>query len=292
MTSIKDIKADKAFEKQLENHVVSKKRRTLCISIRDSQIVFSGESNSVDFASENMEHMTVAELVDAMKVMEMEPEELKYKTTETVTFPSMKVKFKGHKWNHKTARDQLSVFMNVLGFGKGGDRKFKKAEDEPEGWPDEYSFTTFEHPGHASLEMANSIIESLLHHHGLDANTHPFLEPEPAINPAKRIRKRKRAMPAADHEEGDLNDHALDQNDNWVDGDDDVENTDNDRADSVENAGEFNSVEDSETGNQESGEIVLSEYERIRNDNMAELQKMKEEFGILPHSKVTKYWKS
>ena len=99
-------------------------------------------------------------------------------------------------------------------------------------------------------------------------------------------------MPAADHEEGDLNDHAVDQNDNWVDGNDDGENSDNDRADSVENAGEFNSVEDHEAVNQEIGDMVLSEYERIRNDNMAELQKLKEDFGILPHSKVTKYWKS
>ena len=43
---------------------LNKKRRTLCISIRDSKVVFSGESYSVDFALENMEHLTVAELVD------------------------------------------------------------------------------------------------------------------------------------------------------------------------------------------------------------------------------------
>ena len=32
--------------------------------MRDSKVVFSGESNSVNLAFENMEHLTVAELVD------------------------------------------------------------------------------------------------------------------------------------------------------------------------------------------------------------------------------------
>ena len=39
----------------------------MCISIRGSQVVFSGEENSVVVAQENMESMTVAELVEAMK---------------------------------------------------------------------------------------------------------------------------------------------------------------------------------------------------------------------------------
>ena len=204
------------------------------------------------------------------------------------------MKFKGHNWNHKTARDQLSVFMNVLGFGKGGDRKFKKASDEPEGWPDEYSFITFEHPGHASLEMATRIIESLFNHHGLDANNHPYVEPEPAVSPSKKSRKRKRALPVSDHEEDGLDDQAVDQNENWASGDDDGDNRDNEEvAEPQENAGESISVDgDDETGDQETGNMVLSKYEIIRRDNIAELEKKKEEYGILPHSKVTKYWKS
>ena len=58
------------FKGVLKDHVAKKKRRTLCISIRGSQAVFSGDEESVTFAQENMEHMTVEKLLGAMKDME------------------------------------------------------------------------------------------------------------------------------------------------------------------------------------------------------------------------------
>ena len=64
----------------------------LSLAIRDSEVVFSEKSNSVDFALENMEHLKVAELVDAMKAMEMEPGYLQYKTTETEKESTIKLR--------------------------------------------------------------------------------------------------------------------------------------------------------------------------------------------------------
>ena len=79
-------------------------------------------------------------------------------------------------------------------------------------------------------------------------------------------------MPAADHEDEDDHYHAVDQNDIWASGDDDGDNSDNDRA-AEEAASESISVDgDNEAGNQGSGDMVLSEYERIRRDNIAELE--------------------
>ena len=68
--SKRDIKADQVFEKTLKEHVVKKKRRTLCISIRGGQAVLSGDDESVIFAQDNMENMTIEELMEAMKNME------------------------------------------------------------------------------------------------------------------------------------------------------------------------------------------------------------------------------
>ena len=48
-----EIRADKAFEKNVKDHVVKGGRKTLCISISGSQVVFSGEENCVVVAQEN-----------------------------------------------------------------------------------------------------------------------------------------------------------------------------------------------------------------------------------------------
>ena len=190
--SKKSIKADQTFDKVLKEHVVKKNRRTLCISIRGSQAVLSGDAEAVTFAQENMENMTVEELMDIMK--NMDSEELEFKTTQKVVFPPMFAKFKGRRWTLNRARDQLNIYLNILGFGKGGSRKYKVPTDEPEGWPDEHSFVNFEHPSYAKLNTVNDILESILSFHGSDANNHPSLEdddeqlapPEPT---PKRIKK-------------------------------------------------------------------------------------------------------
>ena len=91
-----------------------KKRRTLCISIRGDQAVLSGDEKTVSFAKENMESMTLEELMEVMKTME--DEDLKYKTTQQIRFPPMFAKFKGRRWTLERARDQLQIYLNILGF--------------------------------------------------------------------------------------------------------------------------------------------------------------------------------
>ena len=85
--SKREIKADQAFEKFLKEHLVKKIRRTLCISIRGGQLVLSGDDESVTFAHENMEHMTIEELIGDMK--NMGNDDRNYKTTEKIRFPPM-----------------------------------------------------------------------------------------------------------------------------------------------------------------------------------------------------------
>ena len=60
MASHNKIRADKAFEKNVKDHVVKGGRRTLCISIRGSQVVFSWEENSVVVAQENKKSQLLA----------------------------------------------------------------------------------------------------------------------------------------------------------------------------------------------------------------------------------------
>ena len=105
------IKADQTFEKVLKDHVKNKGRRTLCIYIRGTQAVLSGEEDSVVLAQTNLDEMTIADLIEAMQGKENEQDAKNYKTTEKISFPAMKVKFKGRRWSLQVAREQLSIFL-------------------------------------------------------------------------------------------------------------------------------------------------------------------------------------
>ena len=173
----KAIKADQKFEASVKLHVEKQKRRTLCFSVRGDQLVISGEENALDFTLLNMESMTVKEMMDVIKTMD-DDVNMKYKTTETVVFPPFKYKFKGKKWSLLIARNELTTCLNILGFGKGGVRKYKVEADEPEGWPDQHSFIDFVHPSYAKFEIVNDIIESIYEHHGYDIKSHHNEEEE------------------------------------------------------------------------------------------------------------------
>ena len=200
--SRKVIRKDQTFDKVLTDHVKKDGRVTLCFSIRGNQAVISGEKRSVQFATENVDKVTLVDLLEAMKSVDKEDKDVKeYKTTERVEFPPMDVKFKGQLWTHKKARSYLTTCLNILGFGKGGTKSFQNPDDEPEGWPEEHSFQKLGHPSHATLDVSNDIIISLLSFHGFDADTHPFeaIEPEPA--PKKRKKSQKATTFIEDEEQ-------------------------------------------------------------------------------------------
>ena len=258
--SKRDIKADHVFERVLKDHVAKKKRRTLCISIRGSQAVFSGDEESVTFAQENMVHMTVEELIGAMK--DMEQGEVKYKTTEELQFPPMLVKFKGRNWTLEQARAQLQIYLNILGFGKGGSKKYKSEADEPEGWPDQHSFTDFLHPSYAKLDTINDIIASLLQFHGYDVQHHTIDDEEDGEEEVVPRKRRKVChnqeapnvvqIPDTNDNNGNLEQEGL--------GNEDLPNVDEDAA------------------------PHMTPYEEMRERNINERKRKAKELGIRPHS--------
>ena len=60
-------KIDQNFDKMVKEHVCKNQRRSICLSLRDGEAVLCGEENSVDLVLENLESMTVGELIEAMK---------------------------------------------------------------------------------------------------------------------------------------------------------------------------------------------------------------------------------
>ena len=266
--SKKDIKADQTFDKVLKEHVVKKNRKTLSIMIRGSQAVLSGEEEAVKLAHENMENLTVEELLESMTNTESDGD-LKFMTTEKVKFPPMFAQFKGRRWTLGRARDQLLIYLNILGFGKGGSRKYKVAEDELEGWPDEHSFVEFAHPSYAKLSTINDIIESLLCFHGYgDSIETLHIEDEPESPP--KANKRRRIIVE--------NQNTLQQeaNENLEEVEDENENT--------------AELEELENDDEAEVEPALSPYEKVREMIIAERNREMELCGLKPHSQVRKEW--
>ena len=250
-------KIDQNFDKMMREYVCKNQRRSICLSLRDGEAVLCGEENSVDLALENLESMTVGELIEAMKVMDTIEDPITFKTSKQeneISFPPFAVKFKGRLWTAQKARGALIKILNLLGFGKGGLKSFKVATDEPEGWPDEYSFELFKHPSYVNMKACNDIIESLMRYHGVDAHLHPHITEEPPT-PQKRKRKGRKAEETVED----------DPNDNSV-----VENLDEDASEEVSPP---------EKRRKEKGE-----YEKMRYRNVAERRALEKSLGIIPHS--------
>ena len=115
--SKRNLQIDQTFDKFLAEHVVKNGRMSFCISIRGSQAVISGEQEIVALAEENLETITLKDIVENMKRIEKHDTVKHFKTSQKVDFPPMEVKFKGQLWTTKKARMQLSTYLNILGFG-------------------------------------------------------------------------------------------------------------------------------------------------------------------------------
>ena len=281
--SKRNLQIDQTFDKFLAEHVVKNGRMSFCISIRGSQAVISGEQEIVALAEENLETITLKDIVENMKRIEKHDTVKHFKTSQKVDFPPMEVKFKGQLWTTKKARMQLSTYLNILGFGKKGNKKFKEASDEPAGWPQEHSFETFPHPSYATLDVANDIIESIMRHHGFDAANHPFetKEPEATIQ-KKRKRKDYPRDIIEEHSdaENDLNDNSFNEGEEIEEtpnlkrfrvGDDDYETLD---------------IDEEVVTEGKKADAVLSPYELLREQNIKEKEEFFKKNGILPISEA------
>ena len=281
--SKRNLKIDQTFDKFLAEHVAINGRMSFCISIRGSQAVISGEQEIVTLAQENLETITLKDIVENMKRIEKNDTEKHFETSQKVDFPPMEVKFKGQLWTTKKARTQLSTYLNILGFGKKGSRKFKEANDEPAGWPQEHSFETFAHPSYATLDVANDIIESIMNHHGFDAANHPFETEEPEATIQKK-RKRKDyprdIIEENSDAENDLNDNSFNE------GQEIQESTNQKRFRVGDDDYETLDIDEEVVPEGKNTEAVLSPYELLRVQNIREKEEFLKKNGIMPISEA------
>ena len=160
-----------SFDKHLEKFVEECKTDIVCISLRNQELYLNGEKMIVDSLSSNFKDMTVSELFKELQNQNTS-KTYKYTSAHPVSFPLLSVKFKSAQWNTIIARKELAAVMKVLGFKKGGNKTYKFATHQPEGWPEAVPFVGFKKPKSAKLLECNLILESLMLFHGIDPYTH------------------------------------------------------------------------------------------------------------------------
>ena len=142
----------------------------------------------------------------------------------SIHFPKLLAPFKNIKrgWNNDVVIDQTTLYLNILGYGKGGtksliDTKFKKA-DKPKWWDDANNFEKYSHPSKAKMRVNEDIIESILRYHGYDPLTHcENPDPEPKERRSqKSLKKNKKRILGESLLEDDpaILDLRVDSNDN------------------------------------------------------------------------------
>ena len=125
-------------------------------------------------------------------------------------------------WNNDVVIDQTTLYLNILGYGKGGTKSFvatklKKAE-KPKWWDDANNFEKYSHPSKAKMRVNEDIIESILRYHGYDPLTHcENPDPEPKERRSqKSLKKNKKRILGESLLEDDpaILDLRVDSNDN------------------------------------------------------------------------------
>lgn len=204
--SIQQISSDKNFDYQLESHVIKTNRRTLALSVRDNQIFIRGEKNAVNLLDQNRD-MKVSEFLEKLKDVVDIDDQYEYETIDPeLILPPLKHKFKGCNWTVTYAREAVSQYMAILGYGHKGSKSYKNEDDQPPFWSDSEAWLTFRNPRQETKEKLTKIMESLLSYYGLDAETH-HTEPVTVEVPVKPRAKKQKTRAFIDNDDSDIEEH-------------------------------------------------------------------------------------
>ena len=165
--STNKIIADKMLGKAIEEYVEKSKRTVLVVTEFDQRAEVIVSSRIKKLAKKT-------ELIKALKELFEHDDEKDAATDDYILqsdkrfhLPKLAVPFKDAErgWNNDVVVDQATLYLNILGYGKGGnkslsDTKFKKAE-KPEWWDNDNNFQKYSHPSKAEMKVNEDVIESI-----------------------------------------------------------------------------------------------------------------------------------
>lgn len=187
-----EVISDKKFCKAMSCYVEEDNRDLFTVTVFDGKSQFSA---SPRIAKIMEDHPNVLELLKGVFENELGPKEAVVEKPEVkvlgdISLPLLFAPFKDKTrgWTKDNVSEQLTLYLNILGYGIGGDKslvktKFKSAS-RPSWFPTCVDFDSYTHPSHAKIQENEDIIESLFKHFGLDPKKHAK-EGEKATKAAK-----------------------------------------------------------------------------------------------------------
>ena len=130
----------------------------------------SGISRELD------EHPEYAEMLKKQSSVRNEKSEnnVLHIIKEKVELPKLFASFKDK--SKENVQDQATLYLNILGYGKGGEKSLvdtpKEKSEKEDFWPDSVNFKKFGHPSKALIEANEDLIEIILEYFGYDKLTH------------------------------------------------------------------------------------------------------------------------
>ena len=153
---------DKHVKVVTQEEAISK---VICITVRDNKVVVSGQQNLVSiFKDEDvMTNTSVKELLEKCQKLAKDNQ---YELYRPVIFPPLTHKFMGPSWKWNVAQENLQVYFNVMGFGRGSPKEFGKESSKPDWWPQSDSdakllWQNFKHPTYTSFEHCNLLLNCI-----------------------------------------------------------------------------------------------------------------------------------
>ena len=176
MTTLKQLTdqvvEDKKVQKALTSYVEGG-RDLLCVTIFAGKSVLSSSPEIAQRLEKKPELMAaLMELFKDKSLVTAKSEETdekpEVKMNRPLILPPPFAPFKNEKmgWTKAMVAEQLNLYLNLLGYGVGGDKSFvagskNKDTSKPAWFPDSISFEDYSHPSKAKLRENEEIIESL-----------------------------------------------------------------------------------------------------------------------------------
>jgi hypothetical protein len=181
----KEVMADKLLDTHSKKYVEDKKRKLLEVRIRGDKVIISGDNRTVRNVKSNTEVLEyLKNIIAAEEDDEDEVEEaFKYVSDEGIEIPPLfcQVGDKAKGWNAKNVEKQTTLYLNLLGAGKGGKLNMTNKTDntaKPPWFNTKVNWNKYVTPCHASMEDNLAIIKGIFLYFNLDLKVHCMHPPE------------------------------------------------------------------------------------------------------------------
>ena len=180
---IKQVVVEKIFDKAIEDFGEKNKRNILVVKEFDGRAEVICSSSIARKLEKRPEFVKELQKLLEDDTETTDDDDYNLVSNKRLHLPKLSIPFKDTKrgWNIEVARENATLYLNILGYGIGGSKSLvtrkNKTSEKPEWWDDANNFDKFTHPSKSKLNVNEDVIASILKYHGYDPETHCLTPP-------------------------------------------------------------------------------------------------------------------